>query len=64
MVVVYDAHYIMFQAMAIVYGRCFEEIGPFNDTAFMVHKLEEVCVRVCVCVVCGQLKVRDVRTCI
>lgn len=29
------------QAMAIVYGRCFEEIGPFNDTAFMVHKLEE-----------------------
>ena len=30
------------QAMAIVYGRCYEEIGPFNDTAFMVRKLEEV----------------------
>ncbi|CAI8017294.1 DnaJ homolog subfamily C member 13 [Geodia barretti] len=29
------------QAMAIVYGRCHEEIGPFNDTAFMVRKLEE-----------------------
>lgn len=30
------------QAMAIVYGQCYEEIGPFNDTAFMVRKLEEV----------------------
>ena len=29
--------------MAIVYGLCFEEIGPFNDTSFMVRKLEEVC---------------------
>ncbi|XP_019858666.1 PREDICTED: dnaJ homolog subfamily C member 13 [Amphimedon queenslandica] len=28
------------QAMAIVYGQCYEEIGPFNDTPFIVHKLE------------------------
>lgn len=31
------------QAMAIVYGQCYEEIGPFNDTPFIVHKLEKVC---------------------
>lgn len=30
------------QAMAIVYGQCHEEIGPFNDTPFIVHKLERV----------------------
>lgn len=30
------------QAMAIVYGQCYDEIGPFNDTSFMVRKLEEV----------------------
>ena len=30
------------QAMAIVYGQCYEEIGPFNDTPFIVHKLERV----------------------
>lgn len=30
------------QAMAIVYGQCYEEIGPFNDTPFIVHKLEKV----------------------
>ena len=43
------------QAMAKVYGQCYEEIEVFNDTAFMVHKLEEVHVHtvhlyVCVCV--------------
>ena len=27
------------QAMAIVYGQCYEEIGPFNDTEFVVRKL-------------------------
>ena len=31
------------QAMAIVYGQCHEEIGVFNDTSFVVRKLEEVC---------------------
>ena len=30
------------QAMAIVYGNCFEEIGPFNDTAYIMTKMEEV----------------------
>ena len=25
------------QAMAIVYGQCYEEIGAFNDTPFIVH---------------------------
>ncbi len=30
------------QAMAIVYGQCYEEIGPFNDTEFVVRKLEQV----------------------
>ncbi|GFR63073.1 LOW QUALITY PROTEIN: DnaJ-like protein subfamily C member 13 [Elysia marginata] len=28
------------QAMAIVYGRCHEEIGAFNDTRYMVGMLE------------------------
>ena len=32
------------QAMAIVYGQCYEEIGSFNDTEFVVRKLEQVCV--------------------
>ena len=30
------------QAMAIVYGQCYQEIGPFNDTPFMMHKLDQV----------------------
>ena len=30
------------QAMAIVYGQCYEEIGAFNDTPFIVHKLAKV----------------------
>lgn len=29
------------QAMAIVYGQCYEEIGPFNDTTFIAHKLQK-----------------------
>ena len=36
------SYVISVQGMAIVYGQCFEEIGPFNDTSFMVRKLEEV----------------------
>ncbi|XP_039252268.2 dnaJ homolog subfamily C member 13-like isoform X1 [Styela clava] len=28
------------QAMSIVYGRCWEEIGPFNDTRYLVGMLE------------------------
>ncbi|XP_035660587.1 dnaJ homolog subfamily C member 13-like isoform X3 [Branchiostoma floridae] len=28
------------QAMTIVYGRCYEEIGTFNDTKYMVGMLE------------------------
>ncbi|XP_059584765.1 dnaJ homolog subfamily C member 13 isoform X1 [Alligator mississippiensis] len=28
------------QALAIVYGRCYEEIGPFSDTKYMVGMLE------------------------
>ena len=30
------------QAMAIVYGRCHEEIGGFNDTRFIVSMLDRV----------------------
>lgn len=30
------------QAMTIVYGRCFEEIGAFNDTKYIVGMLERV----------------------
>ena len=30
------------QAMAIVYGRCHEEIGAFNDTRYIVGMLERV----------------------
>ena len=30
------------QAMTIVYGRCHEEIGAFNDTKYMVGMLERV----------------------
>ena len=29
------------QAMAIVYGQCYEEIGAFNDTRYMVYRLME-----------------------
>ncbi|XP_032807043.2 dnaJ homolog subfamily C member 13 isoform X1 [Petromyzon marinus] len=28
------------QALAIVYGKCYEEIGPFNDTKYIVGMLE------------------------
>ena len=28
--------------MAIVYGQCHEQIGPFNDTQFMVRLLQKV----------------------
>ena len=31
------------QAMAIVYGQYYEEIGSFHDTEFVVRKLEQVC---------------------
>ena len=30
------------QAMTIVYGRCYEEIGAFNDTKYIVGMLERV----------------------
>lgn len=30
------------QALAIVYGRCHEEIGPFSDTKYIVGMLERV----------------------
>ena len=30
------------QAMTIVYGRCFEEIGAFNDTKYIVGMLDRV----------------------
>lgn len=30
------------QALAIVYGKCFEEIGPFTDTKFIVGMLDRV----------------------
>lgn len=30
------------QAMAVVYGRCVEEIGPFNDTRYIVGMLDRV----------------------
>jgi len=30
------------QAMTIVYGRCYEEIGAFNDTRYIVGMLERV----------------------
>jgi len=28
--------------MAVVYGRCYDEIGAFNDTKFIVGMLERV----------------------
>ncbi|MEQ2210354.1 hypothetical protein XENOCAPTIV_012317, partial [Xenoophorus captivus] len=30
------------QALAIVYGKCFEEIGPFTDTKYIVGMLDRV----------------------
>ena len=30
------------QAMAIVYGQCYEEIGAFHDTEYIVRKLNLV----------------------
>lgn len=30
------------QAMTIVYGKCHEEIGAFNDTRYIVGMLERV----------------------
>ena len=30
------------QAMAIVYGKCHEEIGGFNDTKYIVGMLDRV----------------------
>lgn len=30
------------QAMTIVYGKCFDEIGQFNDTKYIVQLLERV----------------------
>lgn len=30
------------QAMTIVYGRCYEEIGCFNDTKYIVGMLDRV----------------------
>lgn len=31
------------QAMTIVYGRCYEEIGAFNDTKYILGMLDRVC---------------------
>ena len=33
---------VCLQAMAVVYGRCYEEIGAFNDTRYIVGMLERV----------------------
>lgn len=30
------------QALSIVYGKCFEEIGPFTDTKYIVGMLDRV----------------------
>ena len=30
------------QALAIVYGKCYEEIGPFADTKYIVGMLDRV----------------------
>lgn len=30
------------QAMAIVYGKCYEDIGAFNDTKYIVQMLDRV----------------------
>ena len=30
------------QAMAIVYGRCYDEIGCFNDTKYIIGMLDRV----------------------
>lgn len=30
------------QALTIVYGKCFEEIGPFTDTKYIVGMLDRV----------------------
>ena len=33
---------VCLQAMSVVYGRCYDEIGPFNDTKYIVGMLERV----------------------
>lgn len=30
------------QALSIVYGKCYEEIGPFTDTKYIVGMLDRV----------------------
>lgn len=30
------------QALTIVYGKCYEEIGPFTDTKYIVGMLDRV----------------------
>jgi len=30
------------QAMTVIYGQYFEEIGPFSDTKYILVKLEKV----------------------
>lgn len=30
------------QAMSIVYGRYYEDIGPFSDTKYIIQMLEKV----------------------
>lgn len=43
------------QALAIVYGKCYEEIGPFTDTKYIVGMLDRVnaakLTSLCFCVV-------------
>lgn len=43
------------QALAIVYGKCYEEIGPFTDTKYIVGMLDRVnagkLISLCFCVV-------------
>jgi len=34
---------VCLQAIAVVYGRCYDEIGPFNDTKYIVGMLDRVC---------------------
>ena len=35
-------------ALAIVYSKCYEDIGAFNDTRYIVQMLDRVCVMFCV----------------
>ena len=40
------------QAMSVVYGRCYDEIGAFNDTRYIIGMLDRVS-QLFKCIVCS-----------